>query len=108
MNATTYRKQTSWATRLLIALVLILIGAAAAVWALARYQPAARFLGVTAAAAPVPTAYLRPSGWTEGKRHLTVVVGSGVSCLSSAGMRACLEALSVTHNAAVACAGYAS
>ena len=55
MNATTYRKQTSWATRLLIALVLILIGAAAAVWALARYQPAARFLGVTAAAAPVPT-----------------------------------------------------
>ena len=38
------------------------------------------------AAAPTPTAYLRPSGWTDGKRHLTVVVGSGLSCLSSAGI----------------------
>lgn len=36
-----------WGARLLIALVLILIGAGAAVWSLARYQPAARFLGVT-------------------------------------------------------------
>ena len=40
----------SWSARLLIALVLILLGAAAATWGLARYQPAAaRLLGVDAA-----------------------------------------------------------
>jgi hypothetical protein len=39
----------SWGARLLIALVLILVGAAAAVWGLAQYQPAARFLGIVPA-----------------------------------------------------------
>ena len=38
---------------MLIGLVLILAGAAAAVWALAHYQPAARFLGIVPAA-PAP------------------------------------------------------
>ena len=42
----------SWGARLLIALALVLVGAAAAVWSLARYQPAARFLGVTPPAQP--------------------------------------------------------
>jgi hypothetical protein len=42
-----------WGARLLIGLVLIIIGAAAATWGLAHYQPAARFLGVTAAQRPV-------------------------------------------------------
>ena len=46
MNGTTYRRQTSWGARLLIGLVLILAGAAAATWGLAHYGPAARFLGV--------------------------------------------------------------
>lgn len=46
MNTTSYRGSSSWGTRLLVALVLILVGAAAATWALAHYQPAARFLGV--------------------------------------------------------------
>ena len=35
-----------WGAKLAIALALIFVGAAAAVWALAQYQPAARFLGV--------------------------------------------------------------
>ena len=35
-----------WGGRLLVGLVLILAGAAAAIWALAHYQPAARFLGI--------------------------------------------------------------
>ena len=51
MNGTS--KGISWGGRLLIGLVLIVAGAAAATWALARYQPAARFLGVTPAAAPL-------------------------------------------------------
>lgn len=46
MNGTTYRRDSSWGTRLLVGFVLIVAGAAAAVWALAHYQPAARFLGV--------------------------------------------------------------
>ncbi len=49
MNTTSYRRQTGWGTRLLIGLVLILAGAAAATWGLAHYEPAARFLGVAAA-----------------------------------------------------------
>lgn len=46
--------RTSWSTRLLIGLVLIIAGAAAATWALARYQPAAEFLGVVQPAEPAP------------------------------------------------------
>ena len=42
-----------WGARLLVALVLILVGAAATVWGLAHYQPAARFLGI-APPAPQP------------------------------------------------------
>lgn len=69
MNATTYRKGSSWGTRLLVGLVLILLGAAATVWGLARYQPAARFLGIVQPApAPltpkpvsVPTASQQPT-----------------------------------------------
>ena len=74
MNASTYRTATtSWSARLLIGLVLILLGAAAATWALARYQPAARLLGVAsepaqprasrpvALAAPAQPATARPA-----------------------------------------------
>ncbi len=41
-----------WGARLLIGLVLVILGAAAATWSLAHYQPAARFLGVAQPAAP--------------------------------------------------------
>jgi len=49
MNGT---KQMSWSARLLIGLVLIIIGAGAATWGLAHYQPAAKFLGVVPVAQP--------------------------------------------------------
>ena len=49
MNGGTNRSGMSWAARLLIGLVLLLVGAAGATWGLAHYQPAARFLGVAAA-----------------------------------------------------------
>ena len=52
MNGTGNRTRMGWGARLLMALVMVLIGAAAAVWGLAHYQPAARFLGV--APSPVP------------------------------------------------------
>ncbi|HET6535703.1 MAG TPA: hypothetical protein VFG41_05930 [Sphingomicrobium sp.] len=42
----------SWSARLMIAVVLVIAGAAAATWALARYQPAARLLGVVSATPP--------------------------------------------------------
>jgi len=47
MNGT--RTGMGWGARLLIALVLIVIGAAGAIWGLAHYQQAARFLGVVPA-----------------------------------------------------------
>jgi len=48
MNGTS--KGMGWGSRLLVGLVLLLIGAAAATWGLAHYQPAARVLGVTSPA----------------------------------------------------------
>lgn len=57
MTATTSRHALSWSARLLIGLVLILAGAAVAVWGLAQYPPAARFLGI---AAPAPVVALPP------------------------------------------------
>jgi len=51
MNGT--QSGMGWGARLLVALVLMLAGAAAAVWGLGHYRPAARFLGIAPAAAPV-------------------------------------------------------
>lgn len=52
MNGTSYRRSTSWSAKLLIGLLLIIAGAAAATWVLGHYRPAARLLGV----APAETA----------------------------------------------------
>lgn len=46
------RGTLGWGARVLIALVLILAGAAAATWGLAHYRPAAKLFGVTAPAPP--------------------------------------------------------
>ena len=54
MNGSRATSGMSWSARLLIGLVLIILGAAAATWALAHYQPAARFLGVTGQPAAPP------------------------------------------------------
>ncbi len=53
-------RQMSWTARLLIAFALILLGAAAATWGLARYQAAARVLGVTAALSPAAQSVAQP------------------------------------------------
>lgn len=55
MNGSGTRGGMGWGARLLIGFVLILAGAAATVWSLARYQPAARFFGIEPAA-PRPLA----------------------------------------------------
>ena len=57
MNATVPRSRMNWSARLLVGLTLIIAGAAAAIWALAHYDRAARFLGV---AAPTPPAIRAP------------------------------------------------
>lgn len=56
MNAPASPSRLSWSARLLIGLTLIILGAAAAVWALAHYQRAAHFLGVT----PSPPTVIAP------------------------------------------------
>lgn len=53
------RTGLGWGTRLLLAIALLLAGAAGAAWALARYDQAARFLGVQPAPAPQKTAPLQ-------------------------------------------------
>lgn len=62
MNGTTYRKGTSWSARLLIGFVLILAGAGVAIWSLAHYRPAARFLGIAPAVSPAPPVPLASEG----------------------------------------------
>ncbi|MEO5612845.1 MAG: hypothetical protein ABIT68_08915 [Sphingomicrobium sp.] len=57
MKAPISPSRLSWSARLLIGLTLIILGAAAAIWALAHYQSAARFLGV---AQPTPAAIVAP------------------------------------------------
>lgn len=47
------RSGLGWGARLLVAVVLILVGAAAATWGLARFEPAARLFGVVPATRPV-------------------------------------------------------
>lgn len=60
MNATGTRRSMGWGARLLVAFVLVLVGAAAAVWALARYEPAAQFLGVAPPPRPVAAVHTPP------------------------------------------------
>src|SRR3954466_6331349 len=57
MNGSGTRSGMGWGARLLVALALILAGAAATVWGLAHYQPAARVLGI---APPPPQAVPPP------------------------------------------------
>ena len=71
MNATTPRSQLSWSARLLIALTLVIIGAAAATWALARYDRAAQLLGV-AKVAPAPL-QARPAARAAPEQPVTLV-----------------------------------
>ena len=47
MATASTRTGLGWGTRLLLSLALILAGAAGAAWALARYDTAARFLGIS-------------------------------------------------------------
>lgn len=47
MATVSNRSGLGWGARLMIGIALLLAGAAAAAWALARYDQAARFLGVT-------------------------------------------------------------
>lgn len=54
MNGSGSRTGMGWGARLLVGLVLVLVGAGAAVWGLAHYRPAARFLGVEPAAPEQP------------------------------------------------------
>lgn len=53
MNGSGSRSGMGLGARLLVALVLLLTGAGAAVWGLAHYQPAARFLGIVPRSTPV-------------------------------------------------------
>ena len=58
MNGT--QSGMGWGARLFVALVLMLVGAAAAIWSLGHYQPAARFLGIAPAAPPMTAPIIAP------------------------------------------------
>lgn len=60
MNGAGNRSGTSWTARLLIGFVLVVAGAAAAIWGLAHYPPAAKFLGVVPASQAQPLLAPKP------------------------------------------------
>ena len=74
MNGSGTRSGMGWGARLLVALALILVGAAATVWGLAHYQPAARFLGI-APAAPQAVVQAASRPQTAASSTLTDVPG---------------------------------
>jgi hypothetical protein len=61
MNGSGTRSGMGWGARLLVGLVLVLIGAAGAVWGLTHYHQAARLLGVAPVAAPPATPAPKPT-----------------------------------------------
>lgn len=66
MSNASYRRGPGLGTMLLVALLLLGLGAAAATWALARWEPAARFFGIaraqpSATAPQAPALLQRPS-----------------------------------------------
>ena len=84
MNAAAPRTQLSWSARLLIALTLVIVGAAAATWALARYDRAAQLLGVAsvpAAAQPQPRAAISPQRLLQQQPAPTAVPGDRLADL---------------------------
>jgi len=69
MATASNRTGLGWGTRLLLGLALILAGAAAAAWVLARYDTAARFLGVapkTETVSPAQRVIAAPQPATDG------------------------------------------
>ena len=60
MTTSNTRTGLGWSGRLLVALTLILVGAAATAWALARYDRAAQLLGVAPAPVALPAARSTP------------------------------------------------
>ena len=60
MTTANTRAGMSWGGRLLVALTLILVGAAATTWALARYDRAAQLLGVVPTPQAIPAARSTP------------------------------------------------
>jgi hypothetical protein len=61
MNGSGTRAGLGWGARLLVAFTLVLVGAGAAVWGLAHYEPAARFLGIAPATPMAVTAPPKPA-----------------------------------------------
>lgn len=88
MTATTSRHSLSWSARLLIGLVLILAGAAVAIWGLAHYPPAARFLGIV----PPPSAVVAPPQALMPPRNASPFQGSASADAAEARRVEALEA----------------
>ena len=86
MNAPAYPHRLSWSARLLIGLTLIILGAAAAVWALAHYQGAAHFLGVAQPApaeVAAPQRILPPPADGPSQDAAAVAVGARIASLEA-------------------------
>jgi len=87
MNASPPRSRLSWSALLLISLALIIAGAAAATWGLARYDRAARLLGVVPATASAP----RPQAVVSANQSLEAAAPAAVRAAEDAVRIAQLE-----------------
>jgi hypothetical protein len=101
MNGT--RNRMGWGARLLVALALILLGAAAAVWGLAHYQPAAHVLGIAPSAQQPVTLTPKPTVTTPAAQPAV----PSTSVADAARIAQLEQRLSQVENAAQRAEGFA-
>lgn len=101
MNATASRSRLNWSARLLIALMLILAGAAAATWMLARYDRAAHVLGV----APAPPPLIRAPQRLVAQPEATPSESDGAVAARIAGLEARIAGVETAARRAEGSAG---
>jgi len=99
------RSGLGWGARILIALALILAGAAAATWGLARSQEAARLLGVTPSSTARAATVLPAAG--QGSRAVADSPTPGADRSATARIAELEERLSRVENASLRAAGSA-
>lgn len=107
MTGSTPRRGPGVATWLLLILLLLVVGAGAAVWGLQRWQAAAQFFGVAATSAPAPQAALSRPATPPPASAAPVAAASGANPADVAVLEARIARLESTTQQVAGSAGRA-
>ena len=83
MNAPASRTSLSWSAKLLLAFALVIVGAAAATWMLARYDRAAHLLGVAPSPPPMVRTPQRLAGPLQPQAPVDKAAGARIATLEA-------------------------